>query len=439
MIMMKKFFRILLVLIVFAGLFAVRIAYERKVVYDPFELSLNSIEGFSDKMVYEEGEDLRFKIHSEIDFNAQLFRLEDSLKNIGEPSSYRSLKQSNVYSPQFGFDWEVNCNINEDLKSGYYYLRASNNKDTCFIPFVVKSSSPKGIVVVASTNTWQAYNNYGGKSFYENSRESKLLRMLYDFYPKSKPIDYLPFNRPVSFAKEELQDRQNGVEDMPELSNLLDFEGVYLGSHLIKGEWNLIHFLEENKYDYSVIGDYEFERAEGLDSIHTIIFNTHSEYWSPEMIARLRSFIVEGKNIIFASGNNVYRSIEYYRGGLLVNKNPEFQAEDIRSIIGSFYTEETYLKVAPFKSLMPYHWVMKGVEPIFGEYGASGYETDKWGVNSEGFLNLAIGQNQTGPAYMLIKEYEKGNYLFNASSIMFSKGLTRDSSIQRIMHNLLSR
>lgn len=436
---MKKVLQILLLLIVFVGLFLVRLINERKSIYNEVNIKLASITGFPGKLIIEEGEFPKFKIHSNEIFKVQLFRLSDSLEKIGKEEVLEAFRQSDIYSPQYGHTWSNNYVSNQKIKSGYYYLKAWNLSDTCFIPFLVKAKKAKDIVVVASTNTWQAYNSYGGKSFYENNRDSKLLQKVFGFLPESKPIDYLPYNRPLSFAKDELEDRLNGVEDLPDFTGVKDFEGLYLGSHLIKGEWNLVHFLEHNKYDYSIIGDYNFERGDGLDSVKTIIFNTHSEYWSPEMIARLKSFIKEGKNIIFASGNNVYRSVEYYRDGMIVNKKPEYKAEDIRSIIGAFYTEETFLKVAQFKTLDSSHWAMKGVNGVFGEYGASGYETDKWGINSDGFKNLAIGQNKSGPAYMLIKEYDQGNYLFNASSIMFSKGLTRDSSIQNIMHNLLSR
>ena len=39
---------------------------------------------------------------------------------------------------------------------------------------------------------------------------------------------------------------------------------------------------------------------------------------------------------------------------------------------------------------------------------------------------------------MVMKEFPEGNYIFNTSSIMFSKRLSNDDDIQLLMMNLLS-
>lgn len=72
-----------------------------------------------------------------------------------------------------------------------------------------------------------------------------------------------------------------------------------------------------------------------------------------------------------------------------------------------------------------------------GQYGVPGFKTDKICSNSKDIKTFAIGCNKSALAYIVIKEFPKGNYIINASS-MFSKGLSNDDDIQLLMMNLLS-
>lgn len=436
---MKGVIKVIALLFIFSMIFLIRLYLERSSVYDSFDMDLKAIEGYTEKFSYSSDEDIHFMIHSEEEFHVQLYRMSDTLIKVGDPVSVAGVKQNPIFSPVSGYDWESSYKIKNQLASAYYYLMAWNSIDTSYIPFVSTGERKSEVVVVASTNTWQAYNSYGGKSFYSNSNDSRLLKTCYSWFPKTKPVDYLPQNRPLSFIEKELKGVKYGKEELNDFTGIEHFERIDIGSHLHKGEWNLVHFLESEDYDYSVISDYDFERAKGLDSVKTVIFNTHSEYWSQEMRGRLNELIEKGVNIVFASGNNMYREVEHYRDGLKVVKSPEYDRGEVSELIGTFYTEETYLKVAPYRIVNQGHWAFKGIESdTIGMYGASGFETDKISAYSKGFKTLAIGCNQSGPAYMVIKDYPNGNYIFNASSIMFSKGLTNDVDIKLLMTNLLS-
>lgn len=369
----------------------------------------------------------------------QCFQLTDTLKSISIKGELPENVQSNIYHPKNGLEWAESLRFRTDsLQSGYYYLELFNDSDTTLIPFLISEVESKDIAIIASTSTWQAYNDWGGKSFYLDNRSPWGLKQIYQKWPSLKPLDFLPENRPLSFAKAELEGQMNGVEVLPDFSTYTDFEGVDVGSHLIRGEWNLIHYLHETNRPYSVYSMKEFERKGASISAKVFLFNTHSEYWSKEMIAQLKWLLSHGKSVIFAGGNNVFREISYYEKGIKVERNPEFSREEISQLVGTYYTEMTYLKVAGYKNVNPNHWAMKGVGDTFGAYGASGYETDKIGPGSEEFTLLAVGENQAGPAYMVLKEVNDSTFIFNASSIMFTKGLTRDPDIQKIMNNLLS-
>ena len=56
--------------------------------------------------------------------------------------------------------------------SGFYLVRLDldGGAGTSYASFVVRDSKPGPIVVVLSTNTWQAYNTWGGVSLYRDLR-----------------------------------------------------------------------------------------------------------------------------------------------------------------------------------------------------------------------------------------------------------------------------
>ena len=56
-------------------------------------------------------------------------------------------------------------------RSGLYYLHAKTESGAFFsFPWVVAPAKPQApIAVLASTNTWNAYNNFGGRSNYINA------------------------------------------------------------------------------------------------------------------------------------------------------------------------------------------------------------------------------------------------------------------------------
>ena len=440
---LKKYIILFLLLILF--ILSSKILYERKSAYDSIYLELKEIEGYTKKTSFAIGDSIPVYLHTTKLAKAQVFRISTKATFIKDFNISKK-NQENIYNPQKGFDWTESFKFStKGLKEGFYYLKieqVDSPNNYTYIPFLIHSKLTPRIAVIASTNTWQAYNEYGGNSFYKHHNTSIINKLLYKRFPSLKPIDYLPFNRPYHYIKDELDNIVSTIEEIniPQGTDYYN-EDVNIGSHLIKGELNLIGFLEKSNYDYNVYSDLYFER--NIIESEIIIFNTHSEYWSEEMIGRLERLKKLGKKIIFASGNNIYRSVEYYEWGVMVNRNPEYTRFKTTKTCGAYYTEITYPKTSAFKVEQNNHWVFNNTklkkEDIFGEFGASGNETDKIGFGSKDYTVLAVGTNSAGPAYMIIDEYENGGWLFNASSIMFPKGLQRDPVITQIMKNLLRK
>jgi len=164
--------------------------------------------------------------------------------------------------------------IPTDWKSGYYQVTLTahqsgsdaqdSKKATGSLFFVVRSAEPgkdTSILLQLSTNTYNAYTNWGGHS-------------LYSYHDR----DGLQGHR-VSF-------------DRP------------LNSQFRSWEIHLVRWAEANGYklDYAVNSDLEFH-PELLPHYKLILSVGHDEYWSARMRDHLEAYIAKGGNVAFLSGN----------------------------------------------------------------------------------------------------------------------------------------
>ena len=134
-------------------------------------------------------------------------------------------------------------------RSGLYYFRARTPSGaTYWFPWVVAPRKPESpIAVLASTNTWNAYNNYGGRSNYVNATRLPdtpvvSARQDLDRYQDRTPFGTWRFPneeyQPLSFDRPE---PGNHIFDDPEPTSPVQ-GSVQCG--LCPGEWRLYAWLE---------------------------------------------------------------------------------------------------------------------------------------------------------------------------------------------------
>ena len=77
-----------------------------------------------------------------------------------------------------GCNWNENLEIElNSFKKGLYFLKLEDkDENDWYIPFIIKEKNINNFkknLVILNTNTWCAYNNYGGACFYDPKNISK--------------------------------------------------------------------------------------------------------------------------------------------------------------------------------------------------------------------------------------------------------------------------
>jgi hypothetical protein len=420
------------------------IIYSSEKITPDYNVNLPKIIGYTKNFSVIEGDSLPFYIHNEVKVKVDLYwlgRKKTYIKNIGTVEPF---KQSAMFSPIKGFEWMPSLNLSsKNLKPGYYLLEFGNKEHSALfqIPFVVTSKKVNSISFVSSTNTWNAYNNYPRKSFYADTETidevkefNEGLNSLLEYINAPKLPIHIPFERP--YTQPEI------VDERPE-------EPHY--SHLLRGEWSLLAFAEEHNLKYGVYTDREVNNNSTLFDSDIVVFNSHTEYWTKDMVEALKAYILKGGKVVFAGGNSIFGDVQYNEFGIeLIQMN---LAKDISPIIGTFFSQIASPMFASYKVKNMNHWIFEGTNIKNGDEfanislnhrheeknnGASGWEADQISKYSKGFTVLARGTNRFGAADMVFKDTGNGGWVFNASSIPFTGALFVDSVVAKIMLNLLT-
>lgn len=460
----------------------------------------NRLIGYLKKLWFIPGELVEAYIHSPEPFIARLFRHGYQKKCIKDLDKFDMQIQQvpDSFFVESGLNWKktFTFSIPNDAEPGIYsLLLESADQEPFAIPMVISTHPEKygqkaKILVLASTNTWQSYNLWGGRSRYRNFEDNRSVDFLSPFltyYLKLKGFlsHSLPewLRRviqkiPGKHAKHsEWMFKKLSIRRPFTNCNLEETDPLQpFTNHLAAGEWRLLAWLEREGYSYDIISGYELHNyPELLNHYKCLILNTHCEYWTGEMFERLKGFHEKKRGwILNVSGNSIFREIEFFDDGSTRCVSLSFKDSyaDEALILGVRFSMSDYATCAPYKILKPYHWIFSGVSSSshktfgglslnqntkkrYSRYdagrpgvenslqgsGASGWETDKICQSAPRDIKVvAKGLNPGGGADMVIRDPNgvQGG-MFSASSILFSGSLLIDNICSMIFKNVLER
>ncbi|HET8627758.1 MAG TPA: N,N-dimethylformamidase beta subunit family domain-containing protein [Thermomicrobiales bacterium] len=369
-------------------------------------------------------------------------------------------------------------------RSGLYYFHARGESGAFFsFPWVVAPATPTApIAVLASTNTWTAYNNFGGRSNYVNSAR------LPDAPIVNARQDLLRYRQESDFREWKARDEEYAPlsSERPELGNFVP-EGTEVTDpiagrqtcHLAPAEWRLLGWLEREGFGYDLYADEQLHSgALDLDAYRILILSTHPEYWSRAMYRRVKEWVYErGGRLMYLGGNGLNCEIEYLDPatlrfkthlasgggelGMVDPDNPDIYYESRfhrayeseANLLGVVTTDKGIMTAAPYRVADAGHWVFAGTGlrdgDLFGAAslherchgGASGHETDKMSPSSPpNAALLAKGVNpDEGGAEMVYYDLPNGGAVFSVGSITYPASLLVDERVSRVTANVLAR
>lgn len=276
------------------------------------------IEAYPDRLSYEAGEVVSFACRT----TASSYSIEIARVGADRDIVFRrgdlpgGWQESPEDAAATGCDWEESFQyrLPAELPSGYYevVLRAYDDYDgrlaehRCF--FVVRplpgTSAERKLLLVLSTNTYNAYNDWGGPSLYTGGTKVSFRRPLARGF-LSKPEPHLRYPN-VTGADDPDHEHFRSWADLHGLGRWSGSAGWY------NWERPFVRWAEREGYhvDVAVNSDLQFH-PEVLEGQRLAVSVGHDEYWSWEMRDTLESFIADGGNAAFLSGNSVCWQVRF--------------------------------------------------------------------------------------------------------------------------------
>ncbi len=442
------------------------------------------------------GEAVHFRVHAVEPYKLGLYRYgyhKAFIRNIGWYDNHgpRAGMQTlpDGHFVESGVCWHNGFGLHRQVivapeQSGLYYFHAKgesaahalvpklqfgNEGGGAFFsfPLVVAPAQPSAaIAVLASTNTWNAYNAFGGRSNYVMAAkmlDEPLVNSVSDL-PRYRLSDYGEWKSAVEFNPLSF-DRPEPYNHVPEEVECCDPIEGRQACHLAPAEWRLLGWLERQGYAYDLYADHQLHSGVlDLNAYRVLILSVHPEYWSEEMYRAVKRWVFErGGKLLYLGGNGINCKIEYLEGGACMrclNYWPDgyesrfhYEVESEANLLGVVYSDAGAMTVAPYEVVAANHWILAGTGlkrgDLFGTKvlhqrygdGASGHETDKISPSSpKHIILLAKGRNpDDGGAHMTYFEAASGGAVFSAGSITYPTALLCDEPTSAITANVLNR
>lgn len=427
------------------------------------------------------GERVQFRVHTVEPYKLGLWRYgyrKEFVRNLGWYDNHgpRAVMQTvpDGHFVERGVGWDNGARgvhqqwLTAPERSGLYYLHARGESGAFFsFPLVVAPARPRHpVAVLASTNTWNAYNPFGGRSNYIMAAgmiDTPIVNAKADL-PRYKLTEYGEWKSAAEFAPLSF-DRPEPVNHVPAEVECGDPIEGRQACHLAPAEWRLLGWLERQDYGYDLYADYQLHSGLlDLAAYRVLILNTHPEYWSAEMYRAVKRWVFErGGRLMYLGGNGLNCAVEYLDGGTAMrclNQWPagyesrfHHRVESEANLLGVVFSDAGAMTVAPYEVLEPDHWVFAGTGlkkgDLFGRKtlherygdGASGHETDKVSASSPAEARpLARGLNpDDGGAHLVCFEAAGGGAVFSAGSITYPSALLCDLPTSQITLNVLER
>ena len=301
-----------------------------------------------------------------------------------------------------GWPTALTIAVGDDWRSGYYSVTLSSDAERAHAFFAVRPSGQSApILLVLSTATYNAYNDWGGPSLYTGGTRVSFERPL--------APGFLHKPEPAARKAQAIPDREAlGYFTWAEEQGLSPWSG---GSGWWTWERPFVAWAEREGFVIDVAVSQDLERhPEVLDGHRLFLSVGHDEYWSWGMRDAVEGFLADGGNAAFFSGNTCWWQVRLEDGAMTcfkyrADEDPVLGSPDERFLTGAWPDRRIGRPEAPMTGLSfsrggysryglgvprasgaytvrrPGHWAFDGTELRYGDAlgladAIVGYEVD---------------------------------------------------------------
>jgi len=316
-----------------------------------------------------------------------------------------------------GCDWPSASAVSTDAgwRSGYYEVLLAIDVDgrrrESHAFFVVRppADSPNTILLQLATNTWHAYNDFGGQNLYTGGTHASLQR------PMARGYLHKPEGAGRRVTTTHPPDRDmNTHVGYVRLNRLSPYAG---SAGWPDWEQPFLAWAERNGYGIDVITNADLEEHPSIVQGYRLLLSVgHDEYWSGPMRDTVEEFIAEGGNVAFFSGNTALWQVRMedpiddtatvmvgYKGQF--KRDPVYDTDRVgeltsiwsdhligrpeNEMTGVSFTRGGYHRIGKrvtngaggYTVYRPQHWIFEGTDVDYGDVlgakaTAVGYECD---------------------------------------------------------------
>ncbi|MER9819864.1 N,N-dimethylformamidase beta subunit family domain-containing protein [Mesorhizobium sp. M0129] len=217
-----------------------------------------------------------------------------------------------------GCGWQetISLELPEDVAAGAYILemrdpsRESNEPALGHHIFFVRSNkgrSDKTVLLVASTCTWAAYNDWGGASHYiglHPGYPDGFSPILSSQRPWARGQVWLPSAAPRNVPKTRPRRPEQPYWGSKEWAFANGYSRCYASAGWATYERPFLRWAEQAGYDVHVIAQEDLElNPEYVEAYPCMAFVGHCEYWSAPMRRTVDAFVDRGGKVARFAGN----------------------------------------------------------------------------------------------------------------------------------------
>ncbi|MDO9116414.1 MAG: hypothetical protein Q7U39_00530 [Nitrospira sp.] len=309
-----------------------------------------------------------------------------------------------------GESGQVSFEVPAGWSSGFYRITMSPSSsdgrardgEAFFVVRAPDSVPQVSTLLLVSTNTYGAYNNYGA------STAAGIVTTRGGFYDQAREVS---FHRPLPAGFLSPYDCRRSHDPSR--------QSPYAGWD--KWEWPFVQWAERNKIVLDYATNEDLERDPGLLSRYRLVLSVgHDEYWSMGMRGALDRYIRAGGNAAFFSGNVCYRNVRLDLAGsrLILEgdmdgvalwshrdgpNQPENRLTGVSFCYGALRPDPI-----PYTIYHPKHWMFEGLWPggyrpgQFPLVGCIGYECDGCDIEWAGGVPAASHRDGTPANFQIL-------------------------------------